>query len=765
MTVSSKVRTGSSDSSDSSDSIAVSAAGRRVRFGLQSLVLVVSVTASCLFTGLIASRFPARFDATATREHLLSERTQNTLNGLDGEYEIVVAANRSGVDPRAYERTRSVLDSFARASKRVVVTFIDTGSSGGIGEYDALLKRLSERFSPEIGANRVVVDRAIEACRAQQEGITALVGQLTLTRESVRGTDIKSQQLRQLLDDYSARGRVAAFNLEQAASGAGKQLLETIGPGALGLAPVDDVATQLSRAIGTVTSDVSRLLREMKLVEQAGDVPGAMKDQVRPMVPALQGSLDVLRSAGDSLDRMPRVSIFAVARTLEKSSAALVIGPQRGVGADDAGAAGKAGKQAGTLTAIDFVSLFPPAMPEGSSGAVSIDRRARAEELTATAIASLGSGAGGKAGPPIVVLMHDQPMKFAPTFEPFVAMMDRLSLRGIDVVEWATALDAEEPAAIAGLRGGVAGGGGARPVVYVTQTTSPNTQEAADRMKRMAGAMAKVVGQGKSMLVSANVSTLPGIGTADPLVEFLEPLGMKVETGTPLMQRVQTAGGPVVLTNMMPRRAEGEHPISRAIDGLGMHFFWVVPVREVSAAVGAHGTVPGGSGVKKTPIVRIEPDGNTWAESEWLGYARVPSAQRGSVIDPPMPDSPRDDAQGPWEMVVAAERSDPSLDSGMQRVVVVGCSGWFLDDVTQQSVGVIDGRPVLTSPGNLELLEASVLWLAGQEELIARSPTAQAVPTIRSLTAGQTQAVRWSLMAGLPGLVLLVGAGWRLWRG
>ncbi|MGE3107587.1 MAG: hypothetical protein AB7G11_01260 [Phycisphaerales bacterium] len=729
-------------------STAPGAAGRRVRFGLKSLVLLASVTASCLFIGLIASRYPVRLDATATREHLLSPRTLSTLGGLDGPYEIIVAANRSTVDQRAYERTRDVLDSFARASDRVAVTFIDTGSSSGIGAYDALLKRLSERYGAQIAANRARVDEALGTAQAQQEAIVALAEKLAMAKETARGADTKSEQLRQLLDDYTARSRVAAFNLDQTVSGATKALSQPIGPPALGLAPLDDVSVQISKSIGTVTSDLSRLHRELRLFEQASDIPGAVKDQVRPLAPTAQSAMEKLRGAADSMDLLPRLPIFAVARTLEKTSAALVIGPPRP--SAGSGAAGP-----GSITAIDFASLFPPALPAGAAPGITIDRRARAEELTATAIASLGS-----ASPPIVVLVHDQPTRLAPTFEAFAAMLDRLGLRRMDVVEWATALDAQEPP-LAGVPGS-----STRPVVYVTQTTSPSTQDAADRMKKMSAALGRLVSQGKAVLMSVNVSTLPGIGASDPLVEFLEPLGIKVDSGRPLMQRVQSPSGPVVLTDLLPNRAAvgegGDHPISRAIDGLAMHFFWAVPVQHVMKSES------GASAASFTPIVRIENDGSTWAESEWLGYARVPANQRKKVIDPPLPDSPRDDAKGPWPIVVAAERAGGTGSAGVprvQRLVVVGCSGWFLDSVTQQSVGVIDGRPVLSSPGNLELLEASVLWLAGQDELIARSPTAQAVPTIRSLTGRQVQAVRWSLLAGLPAVVLLIGAAWRLVRG
>jgi hypothetical protein len=98
-------------------------------------------------------------------------------------------------------------------------------------------------------------------------------------------------------------------------------------------------------------------------------------------------------------------------------------------------------------------------------------------------------------------------------------------------------------------------------------------------------------------------------------------------------------------------------------------------------------------------------------------------------------------------------------------MVVMGCYGWFLDAVTRQTAGIVDGRAVLNSPGNLEMFEAAVFWLAGQDDMIMRSAEAEAVPLIPALTEGQEKSLQWALIAGMPALVLLIGGAWRLLRG
>ena len=74
-------------------------------------------------------------------------------------------------------------------------------------------------------------------------------------------------------------------------------------------------------------------------------------------------------------------------------------------------------------------------------------------------------------------------------------------------------------------------------------------------------------------------------------------------------------------------------------------------------------------------------------------------------------------------------------------------------------------RVALVSPGNAELFEAAVLWLAGQDELIATSAGARSTAMVKPLSPGSLTALRWGLIAGLPLMTLGLGILWRLARG
>jgi hypothetical protein len=130
-----------------------------------------------------------------------------------------------------------------------------------------------------------------------------------------------------------------------------------------------------------------------------------------------------------------------------------------------------------------------------------------------------------------------------------------------------------------------------------------------------------------------------------------------------------------------------------------------------------------------------------------------------------MPDAPtfeqgRDEKLASWPIVAACERPG---STGPQRLLVVGSNTFFVD--ARAELTRIDGRIVESSPGNFELLEAGVYWLAGQDDLIAQSPGARAVALVKPINEAQLRLVRLLVMLGVPVAVLGFGLAWRWARG
>ncbi len=720
------------------------AGARRRRFALQTCVLLLAITFACIFLGVISSSRKARaqIDLTGSRQHRLSERTLGILGSLDSTYDVVVAGDMRSVDPLGRARTLDVLDGFGRASERVRLRVIDTSSSAGTREFDGLMTDLAASHKEEIDKQHAAVEAAAGSAVRLAEALQRLSGQLLEARGVVKDSDANAKTLQSMFNDDAAKCRITAETLTRSSSIARAALGQRIA--GTEVPAIDAGAAEIGASLAAASNDLAVIGQRADAISRASDVPEIVGDKAAPIAQSIRSLRETADAAAESVARLPVLPILAVARTLERTSAALVIGPP------------KAGGAGGAIRAIEFEELFPAKQLDSSGKVPSLDLRSRAEELVSTALVALGP-AGERA--PIVVFVHDMPMRLAPAFQGFTGLVSRLRLRGMETIEWATALDPDPPVVTR------IDPEGKRPVVYATLASASNSPDAVARMKRIVDAQNRLVGDGKPMLISVNVSSRPSTRDPDPLTECLVPLGVVADTGRPLLRQVQGPNGRLVTPDQFTTEAVGgaddssdAHLIARAVHGLRCHFPWPI---SLSSAANQGGTP---TGRKFLPIIQVRDGKDVWGESEWLQFAQVRPQERSLVTNPPANDSAQDDASGLWNVVAAVE-VPRSGSSAPQRAVVVGCAPWFLDDATQVQLGVVDGRPVLRAPGNIELFESSVYWLAGQDELIARSATAESVPLIPALGEGPMLIIRWMLIAGLPVIVLLIGAGWRLIRG
>lgn len=699
------------------------ASGRRWRYALQSFALLFAVTSCVVFGIILSDRFPHRYDVTATREHQLSQRSLDLLKSLSGEYELVVAANFSGADPVAARRTHDVLDNLSRASPNIRTTIIDVASTRGLTDLDALLKRLVERYQSSLDRQAAGIGKAISNAELSAQALALLSDELLATDQTVKDADPNTPALHKFLTNSAAVCRVSAQSLEAAVASADKLKGQTIGR--TPISANEEALLTVRAALSDALTQLKELGDGLDALIRAPDTAIAphTRDRAKPVAAAVSRTRDEVGRTLTAIDDLPRTPLPAVARALERSSAAIVIGPPD--------------TRHGGVTSLDVGALFPPRAKTGDQ-ALQLDLRARTEELLTAAIASLSRGDA-----PIVVLMHGAPSRLAPKFAPFAGLYDRLRLRAMDLVEWPVALDADPPPLT------VINPGGKRPVVYVTVSTNESTPDGATRSATLARTIAQLVAEHKPVLLSVAPSLFPGSGQKDQMVAFLEPFGIQAESGRPLLRQMTGGQGRTVDADHLFTDPHADHAISNAIRGVNTRLPWPIPLRIVSASSSV------------TPILATDNANKTvWAEAEWAEFRRIPPRDRAMVTNPPANDSMRDDGAGPWAIAAAIQKPGPDG----QRLIVVGSNGWFLDEITQGQT-IIDGRPVYFNPGNVELFEAAVYWLAGQESLIGASAQSAATPLIPPLTEELSTFLRWSLIGGLPIVILLLGALWRLIRG
>ena len=693
---------------------------RRARYTLRTALLLVAVTAACVLTGIAASRWPARLDLTATREHTLSPRTLRVLEGVKQPVHLVLSADPSRLDADAWRRVSDLAAAFARASPLVDVTVIDPSRADAPERVAAVVGALTERDREKITEAAAALGAVAVTIEEQHPRLAGLADAMNERAGAIAPGDAKENALRAV-----TAVRLASKGLADAAASV---RLAIEGPASLDLKLPDVEAAQ----------------------REGGQ---ALSNALKSMTPALEGPMsvtasmpvrDALALAGDRLGSLRTPDALRVLRTLQERPAVIVYA------------------QSGTTT-VDFDALFPRA-GGGPGVAAGIGSGVFAgEEFFGTAIASLSSGQR-----PIVVLVHAErermiegagrPTAFAASA--LSRTLERLSLRRVDVAEWAVTLDPARPTLSA------IDPAGSRPVVWFVMPAPARTSadpkransmaDRTQRLQRLGDALNTLLTTGHSVLLSLEPCELPAVGEPDPVTEPLKAWGLRPDTARPIVERVSSPRGEGVSSYQSLRAADRATPLGEALDGLATILHWPMAV-----------DVDKVDGVTTGVVMSVPASDAMWGESAWLPlrYLNVRQPFQALMMpEPPKPDAGRDRAAGAFPVVTASQREGAAPGTRPQRLLVVSAPGWF-EDLYTQAAGTVDGRRVWAFPGNAELLDSGINWLAGLDELIAASPRIRDVPRVQPMTEARASALRWAMIAGVPLLVLSVGFAVRVLRG
>lgn len=690
---------------------ATSRRSRRLRFGAWSFTLIVAATASFALAAAIADRYALRFDVTATREHSLAERTQSILDQLDRTVEIVLIADDRMIDPRARRRIGDVLDAFEQSSAHVSVTRVNPVSDAGRETFEALQSRVRGLYEADLAKRRKAT---AESAAGADRLVTQLESLSDLLLSLKPALSDAGDPLADEVENVAAVARLQARALRPVAEQAHAAL--NAGSGS-----VESARTALAGALASQRDQLAGFAAELAGAAAQVEAGSPIEEGWRRAQRLAESGRDLAARHADALERLGRSEADVVLRILQTADAVLILSE-------------------GKSTAIPFASLFPTTERLNESGGTATDLRFIGEELITTAIASLT-----RPTTPVVVLVHNLPGRLltdsgeassSQARQVIGAMLDRLSLRGMRAAEWPVAISAARPSLL------TINPDGARPVVWLSFGTEGTSAEAASRFDAYARALESLIADGESVLVSLAPSTRPASGGTDPAAAALKPLGVNAATGKPLIRRIRTATGAAFDLSFILRRSASEHPIASAISGLPTTFTWATPLTIAENA-------------DAVPILNIEDSPDVWAEAEWLSHANMPDDRPWASAAAPTPNDTFDIVAGPWTIGVAIERILPP-GASRQRIVTIGSPGWFFDRLAHRT-GTSEGRTISLSPGNHELLEASIYWLAGQDEMIAPSARTADIPRIGPMSDAQLALIRYALIFGLPAGVLALG--------
>ncbi len=683
------------------------------RWALRTALTITAATVSIILAMWLTDQAKIRLDVTATRAHQLAPQTSRILDLLDQPVRCVIAGPISTLDRRAVDAARTVLDRMERASQNLTHTFIDTASSQGPGDFDQLIDQLVDRDKSPIAEQTQAILIAADTLLQAGTALQNLAPSLSSIALNLPAQTPNADNLRKYFRQRASLLRVTSENLTAASASAKEQFLDTTQK----LPPLIEAKTSLTRGLSETISALNQLAHDLNEFSQAEGMNETSTSSAASITDQLLQVHDALASTSDQLQLFEPVDVLRVASALESQSAVLIIGP------------------AGTpLAAISFDRIFPPARLIDAAGGARADLTQNAERLIAIGLSAIASPIN-----PTVIIVHGEPRPFFDEAPGFQQLFEHAAQKRFDLKEWAVAANPPMPQPQPTTPNS--------PVVFIVIPTSvdaASTQDSASGVKRtaaLATTLTTLLDAGENVLLSLTPSPLSALGQPDPIAQAIEPLGILADTARPLLHMDVTSGTSRVEPDWQLLAAPGDNPIAQAIANLQTYFPWPVPMR----ATGSDNS---------TWVLYQIPAGAGWAESDWQTLYRTPRQYRSLMESSPTPDSDADDTQGPWPVAMAVQRSMPG--AAPQRLITIGASGWFFDRIAQNQ-RLIDNRAARTWPGNLELFDASIRWLAHQDELIARSITTQAIPMIRAIEPRKLSLIRFLLIAGLPLLVLIIG--------
>ncbi|MFM9958735.1 MAG: Gldg family protein [Phycisphaerales bacterium] len=720
---------------------------RRTRYTLRTAILLIAAAAALAAALILSARSNARFDFTATREHTLSPRTLGILKSLDEPTAIVVSADVSRTDPRSWERVTDMLKEFERQSPNARVTIIDSARPEAAERAAAVVGELATR-------DWSTVENQLKVMQTIEQGLERISPDLARAAATIsdRANAAQDTVAREKLLQAAAALRVASKDAADAAVAV--RAARDSGPEVRISAeqrklPETDNAT---RAAGPV---IAAALKVLKDESQAG-LAAALGNSLAPL-------RDTLAVLADELRNLRPVDALTIARAVRERPVVLVYSSR------------------GT-NAIDFDTLFPRSAAATQPGAAQPTTTPLfvGEELLGSALVSLKVERR-----PVLVLVHaererlldDTGRPTSNTANAIGKLLDRLNLRKVDIAEWPVALDPARPPLAR------QDPTNQRPKVWFVMPAPARTSadprgsrggaanplaDRSERVARLGTALQTLLDAGENVLLALEPSELPAVGEPDPITIPLKSWGIKPDTARPLMERLGTQRGPAISLYQTLRNSEPGTPIADALRGLSLILHWPMAIQL---------DTPLPTGVRATPVFTVGTAANTatdaatlWGESSWLPLRYANVRQPFQALMPPelpKPEPARDLVGGPFPVIVAAERDRTTAGTATlspQRLLIVSAPGWF-EDLYTQAAATVDGRRVWAFPGNAELFEAGLHWLANLDELIAGSPRIRDVPRIEPMTDARLSALRWTLIAGFPLAVLALGFAVRVLRG
>jgi len=682
---------------------------RRLLLWANVFVFVLSVVTIAASANYFALRPALRtqLDSTKTRAYSLSPQTKSLLAQLEGDWRIALLYVEEDFDLAVRRQIDEVLQRYDEAGDALTVERIDPTDPQSIARYEALLQRLRgvfgeeiERYEAALGDAGEHYARLLEFAREESVRIRGVLG--ALSSDDRFGPDFKRIHNELLLTVQ--RGSEVTQRVAEALEISDSQ-------------PVPDYEAArdvLAAALQDAAVRFDQIAEYFESAVRGGGLPVEIQGVLARARPRYEQFAVELQSKADPLVHLPPLELTSISRELTRGQAAIVTSDDR-------------------AAVIPAAQLLPGNIRTTREGGITFDQRFRGEQIISSTIQSLLVDVM-----PMVVFVHAQPQSMLKRRESGVDLFGVstiLEASRYDVREWIVGQD-EGPEPAEG-----------QPAVYIVvpppfvERLASSAFEPSKEELALVETARRLIQGGESVLLSFYPSTMHKFRQPDPWQGLMSEFELEADTSQLIMEAsVGATGEEVKTTSLQFAELPVEHAIARAVSGQQLLLPLAVPI-EIA------GNPP--TGVRRWALAKAAPAANRWLEPDWTqGQSRLDDPTEEQRFERPIP------------VVVAAARPRP-IETGEQRLVAVGSGQWLHSQVADRTISLGGERKALLFPGNIELLQASVAWLAGMDELIAQSPTAQQVSRLDGVSEAVHTRWQWLALAGLPGACL--GFGILMW--
>ncbi len=677
---------------------------RRVKYGLNVAVAVIAAVGIAVLINWIAYRQFVRFDFTATRKYSLSPQTRKVLAGLGDQHRIVTLFSRAGVYT---DQARDLLDEYHRYASSVTVQHIDPARELTRVEafYDTLLQRYTKQLEPldqAVANARAALEEMRQSAPASLAPLGRLMEDPALSDASLKGfVQRVAQAIGRIGDQADAISEQVAGDLNR--------------PLPRYAMAIDTFKASLKNLDEQLyTPAIDQLTKSVNTDAQAGSVANALLEAAD----LLKRTRDQLRSASSAMEATPRAEAYnKVADQLDRPDTMAIVSPDqvRVVGLDE------------MFRAPDPDQLQPGQQPE---------LRFQGEEMITGALVSMSL----QKQPMVVFLTTGQLQATGPRGL-FQNVAQRLRNVNFDVRQW-------NPSGQPGPMGQPIPPGkppqpepGQKAVWVVLPIEPPNPMNpmAAGAGQQVIELLQQRLEAGDGVMAMLSYAPMTRFGGGDPVAALLGPWGITPQTDRLILRQVSLPDSRTQASALLTiERWPDSLPITQALAGMPALVGQASPLVLGSGGGDNKNTAGEQAKIQTWPLIEVRGD-DLWTQRD---------IQPGTnpTLDPAT-------AGGPFTIAAAAQRGD-------KRLIAVSDPVWASDQITTMGPqGLPSAVFGLAFPGNAELFVNSVYWLAGLDQLIAASPRTQDIRRIGAITDGGMLALRWTLLAGVPLVIVSVGVG------